>query len=164
MKNSKLEKSLALLDKSELKALAQWLKSPWCNSNKKVEQLFRYMRPHYPDFSSPLLQREKLFAKLYPDKTFNDRWMRNLQAELNKQIEQFLLHQELEQSPNWSQLLLAKIYERKHASQRLFKLSEAWQKSLLEKNNKSWEDYLFLCWSNDQLYYLPETTNRWKAD
>lgn len=161
--NSKLIASLKLLSLLELKSFDRWLQSPWCNSNKKAHQLFQLLKKAYPDFLPTNLLRTELFQQLYPTKKYNDRWLRNLMADLNKQTLQFLIHEALKQEEVLPKILLAKVYERRHATERLLKLAAQLNKDLEAKKNKAWEEYLYHCLLNDLLYYLPETTNRWKA-
>ncbi|MFK8010372.1 MAG: hypothetical protein AB8H03_28720 [Saprospiraceae bacterium] len=85
-------------------------------------------------------------------------------AELNKQIEVFLIHQRLEEEEDLKKILLAKEYEKRHQTSRLLKLSESLNNKLEFKKNKSLDDYYHGCIINDLLYYNPEVSAQWRGD
>ena len=76
-------------------------------------------------------------------------------AEMNKQIERFLIHSRLEKEENLKRILLAEEYGKRHETTRLTKLAEEVNKDLEKKKNKSSQDYFYLSYLNDLLYYLP---------
>ena len=76
-------------------------------------------------------------------------------AEMNKQGEKFLIHSRLEKEEVLKKLLLVKEYERTHQTSRLIKFANQINDELSSKKNKSWEDYFYLCYINDLMYYLP---------
>ena len=71
MQKTKLLELLQALDKDEFRRLYKFVKSPWFNSNKGVVQLYEYLRPHYPNFDSPKLDKKQIFKKLFPPKLPN---------------------------------------------------------------------------------------------
>jgi hypothetical protein len=161
-KKTKLVESLKMLSVGEFKSLGKWLQSPWCNANKTLLSFYTFLKQYFPDFESVQLERENIFKKLYPDKKYNDKWFRNLMAELNKQIESFLIHQRLDQEEDLKKIILAKEYEQRHQTGRLFKLAEQFNSQLEGNPNKSREDYFYGCYLNDLLYSLPEVSNQVK--
>ncbi len=162
--NNKLTHSLRVLSPDELKSLGKWLQSPWANSNTKVYELYLLLKKYAPTYDSPQLNRESIFNKLYPTKPFNDRWLRNIMAELNKQIESFMIHQRLEKEEDLKKMLLAKEYEKRHQTKRLLKLAEGFNEQLEAKKDKGLEDYYYGCFLNDLVYYSPETSAQWKGE
>ncbi len=156
VKSSKLADTFRLLSPFEVKTLGKWLNSPWCNSNKKVYELYLILKKSYPSFESKGLSKTEIFEKLYPKKKFNDRWLRNLMAELNKQIESFLVHQHLRNKKNnKEQMILAKEYEKRNASKRARKILNDIILEITTIPNKSTEDYLNLVQCHDMIYYAP---------
>ncbi len=151
--DSKLYYSLILLSADEWKQLGRWLQSPWCNSNKKLAESYNLLKRFAPDFSAKDLSKEYLFGKLYPEKEYNDRWIRNILAELNGQIESFLVHQRVNESKELKTLLLGQEWNKRQQELRLTKLAELYQRRSSANKNKSWEDYLLDCYWNDLLYY-----------
>ena len=161
-KNIKLAEHLGMLSTKEFKSLGKWLQSPWANTNKTLLVFYTFLKKYLPEFESPKLTRENIFKHLYPDKKYNDKWLRNIMSEFNKQVESFLIHQRLEQEKDLKKILLAKKYEQRHQTTRLFKLAEQFNTQLEQKNNKSREDYYYGCYLNDLLYNLPEVSNQAK--
>ena len=64
---NKVFQLLSILHPSELKPFERWLRSPWCNSQQKLHELFVLLRPHHPHFDPPKARKETLFQQLYPE-------------------------------------------------------------------------------------------------
>jgi len=154
VKNSKLAGTFRLLSPEEVKSMGKWVISPWCNSNKKVAELFSILRKLYPSFEGKHLSRTEIFKKLYPEKPFNDRWLRNIMAELNKQIESFMVHQRIKAGdPNFKATLLAKEYLDREKNDRFFKNFDTLITNLEEIPNKSRQDFKGLNELYEDAYY-----------
>ena len=74
----------------ELKRFEDFLDSHYLNTNRKLLDLFRILKPHYPLFNNPKLTKENLFNELYPSKKYADPTIRNLLSDLNEAGESFL--------------------------------------------------------------------------
>lgn len=74
----------------ELKRFEEYISSPFFNKSKVLIKLFNILEKHHPDFSSPVIAKEKLFKKLYPDKAYNEQSLRNRMAELSEMIKSFM--------------------------------------------------------------------------
>lgn len=100
MLKSKVIDILKTFSKNELRSFRDFVASPYHNSNKNVVKTLDLLRKHHPDYSSPNIRKEKLFAKLFPGKKFNDTVIRILLSDLLKLSEEFLsLHSDYSESP-----------------------------------------------------------------
>ena len=87
-------KSIGLLrtfSEKEFKEFGLFLNSPFHNKDKVLLSLYRAIKKFYPRFESSWVTKEKIFAKIYPGKKFNDARMRNLLSNLLKRAEEFLV-------------------------------------------------------------------------
>lgn len=81
---------LKTFSKDELKRFEEYISSPFFNKSKVLIKLFNILVKYHPDFSSPVIGKEKLFKKLYPDKAYNEQSLRNRMAELSEMIKNFM--------------------------------------------------------------------------
>ena len=149
---SKFIQSLRLLTPEEFKSFHKWLQSPWANSNGKLVELYQLLQRHHPNYHSRNLTKEKVFARLYPQKKYDDKWMRNIMAGMSKQVEKFLAHQHLEKNDLLAKELLAKEYIARHESNRYTKKIKEIIKELESKKIKETDDYLKLYMIHEELY------------
>lgn len=96
----------ALLSK-ELSTIEKYLSSPHISSNSECVQLFVQICKFHPDMDSPKLTKERLFAKIYGKRPYNDGKMRKLMTQLTQLIEQYLMETELKNSEELRTKLLA---------------------------------------------------------
>jgi hypothetical protein len=90
MHKSKVIQLLKTFSKEEIKEFRDYVNSPLYNRNKAVMKLYEIARKKYPDFTSSFLEKQNLFAKLYPGKPYNDVVMRILISDLLKLAEEYL--------------------------------------------------------------------------
>jgi hypothetical protein len=64
-------------------------------STNKISILYDILRKEYPEFSGECLQKESVFSKVYPGENYSDKKMRNIQYELSKVIEFYLIHNDI---------------------------------------------------------------------
>ena len=110
MQNSKLVRSLKILNAKELKRLLQFLKSPFYNANPSIVKLYLSLRTYYPDFDSPKLAKEKVFKKIFPDRNYNHQKMLNLMSDFNSLLEKYLTVLQLEKEELEQKKLLLRAY------------------------------------------------------
>lgn len=84
MLQSKLISLLRNFNKEEFKRFETFLLSPYFNQSEKLVRFFRLIEPHYPEFTSKKLEKEKLYIALHGKSEYNDMTMRNLISELFK--------------------------------------------------------------------------------
>lgn len=73
-----------------------FIRSPFFNKSKTVIKLWDVIKKYGPDYSGEKLEREKVFAAVFPGKEYNYGTMKNLLHSLNRVIERFLIQTELE--------------------------------------------------------------------
>lgn len=115
MHSSRLIKLLKTLEEEELKRLLKFLKSPFYNANPRIVQLYEYLRKYHPEYQSPKLQKEKVFARLFPDKPFDYSKFTNLMSDFSQLLEEYLMLLEYKQDPFQQQKMLAKAFGRRSA-------------------------------------------------
>jgi len=156
----KLIKRISLLTEVEQKLFSKWLASPWCNSNKQLPRLFKYIRRYYADFKAGNLSKERLFRHLYPDKVYNDKWLRNIQSELGQQVERFLTYQRLEKDQVLQNRLLAEEFVERNQEDWYEKITEETIELLENKAEKITTNHLELGLLYEQLYFRPNASGR----
>ncbi len=90
MNNSKLASLLLSLQKPEFKELKTWMKVH--AAHKEEMLLFSYLADIYPDMQGKKMEKEIVFAKLWPGQEYDDNKMRHLQSVLTGHLEQFIIH------------------------------------------------------------------------
>lgn len=94
--DSKLLKIFKLLNKEETRRFKKLLQSPFFTTNTHLLRLYEYLIKYYPDFKHPKLTKALIFAYLFPDRVYNDNKLRMLLREFTRQLEDFLVIQEVQ--------------------------------------------------------------------
>ncbi|MEO1516834.1 MAG: hypothetical protein AAFV95_17565 [Bacteroidota bacterium] len=144
----------------ELKAFEQWLRSPWCNSNKNLLPLFEQLKKHHPQFDTDKLNKEKLFRRILPNGKFSDRRMNNLLSEAYLAAEKFIIFQKLNKTPLLQKELLLQELQSRHQDEWFFKEAHKNIDQLENKSIKSWEEELSLYQTHRQVYHHPHQALR----
>lgn len=108
MHHSKLISLLKALDEAELKRLFQFLKSPFYNTNPAIVKLYRLLRKAHPLFDSPKLKKEKVFKKLFPDRSYDHQKLLNLMSDFTALLKKYLQALQLEKEEQAQDRLLLK--------------------------------------------------------
>lgn len=90
-----LQDILKELSLMEVKSFEKFLKSPYYNKSKKLKILFREIRKFYPEFTDTKYTPEYLSKKISPSLKYNPSTFRGLIADLQTQLEDFLIIQQL---------------------------------------------------------------------
>lgn len=107
---------LMTFTKEDIKKFHCFLSSKYFNSNKKLPQLLNELIKFHSDYSSPKLNKEYLFRKLYGSSEFRDSTIRSLLFELFGKAVDFLYQDELNKNQdNLKHLLLKSFRERNQA-------------------------------------------------
>jgi hypothetical protein len=109
MYRSKLVALIKELAKEDIEPLSRFLASPYFNRNDNVVKLFDIIKREYPDYTSPNLQRDVVFALIFPGKDPKGTNLTQLMSELNKLIKQFLEQENYQKSNSNKRMGL--IYE-----------------------------------------------------
>ncbi len=99
MYNSKLIQQLRSLNKRELVRFEEYVHSPFFNKNQKVQLVCREILSHGPDFQAEQLNRQHLFALLYPQTDYSDGRINNILSDLLQLLYQFLAQLQFEGRP-----------------------------------------------------------------
>lgn len=153
--DTKLVQLLRTWQEEDLKSFDNWLRSPWCNTNKNLIRLFQQLRKYYPDFSSKRITKERLFQKILPDGKFSDRRMNNLLSECYLAAEQFLVFQRFSRNDSLQTDLLLQELQSRHLDEWFFKSIGKRIDFIEKKAIKDWEDHLELFRLNRQIYHHP---------
>jgi len=111
MKDSKLIQQLKILNEVELKRFYLFLRSPYFTKSKDVVKLFEFVRKFHPNFKDKLLEKARIFKKLFPKEPYSDIKLRNLQAKLSKIVESYLIQISYEQDEFEKKKRLTQIYD-----------------------------------------------------
>ncbi len=106
MLKSKAIDILKSFSEDELKKFRDFVRSPYHNKNSNVIKLYELIRKHHPEYTSPAIEKEKLFHKLYPGKKYNDTVIRILLSDLLRLGEEFLIYNKSKKSPFGESLML----------------------------------------------------------
>jgi hypothetical protein len=90
MINSSLVEILKTFSKNELKKFDEMVSSEYFNKKTAVVKFWKVIREMAPDFNSPGISREEVYAKLFPGKNFNYGTMKNLVFDLTKLAEKYI--------------------------------------------------------------------------
>lgn len=110
MQHSKLIKILKSLSKEEFIQFRKLLQSPFFVSKDLPLKLYDSIRPYYPDFTSTLLTKERIFIKVFPDRAYNDSKMRAMMLRLTQLADDFLVWRQIKSKENNYQKTLIKAY------------------------------------------------------
>ena len=131
MIESKLIQQLKGLNSKELKGLKSFLQSPYFNNSKDITKLFEVIRKHAPNYDSPYLEKERVFKKVFPGKSFQDVKLRNLMSKVSRLVEKYLIQAFYEEHNFEKEKLLTKIYGNRNC----YSLFEQLSNKLLKEIN-----------------------------
>jgi hypothetical protein len=129
MQDTKALTLLKSLNKDEFLRLGKFLRSPFYNYSKPPMALYEHLKKYYPDFDSKKLEKEKVWAKLYPDKPFNENNYWKLCFSFYKLLEKYLSTLQLEAEANEDK----KLFIRALGQRNVFELFEKETISHLKK-------------------------------
>lgn len=141
MIKSSLIEAFKTFSSKEMKEFSEFVASPYFNKNINVIKLFEYIKKNYPDFEESKLEKEKVFAKLFPGKPFKDSTLRLLMFYLYELVERFLAYNRFSSDIFKSkEILLKELFDRK-----LFKDYER----IIDAANKELDSFIV----RDQYYF-----------
>jgi len=141
MHDNNLIKLLKTFSPDEFRGFYLLVNSPFFNREKVLTKFSEILKKHYPDFKSVNLEKKKIYAKLFPGKTFNDALMRNTLSDMLKLTEEFLKISHIRKDPFYEQYMLLK------------ELTNRKQQKLFKMNFKKAEKILKITGIVDELYY-----------
>lgn len=134
MQKSQLIESLSYLSADQFKKFGDFVHSSYHNTNEKLKSLYECIQSSYPDLTSQLLDKKKVYPKLYSNEKYNDDKLRAMMSLLLKLLKDFLVIEHLSQdeesynktlSTAYWQLGMEKQYEKSQEKQvKLLKQNE----------------------------------------
>lgn len=98
MQKSKFIQYLSGFSKQDLRLFKDFVHSPYFNKHQKTRELFDYILK-VKKLDSPLLEKEKVFTKIFPNKTYNEQNLRTLLSYLVQLVYQFYSQKYQETNP-----------------------------------------------------------------
>lgn len=90
MKKSKLITFLKTFSKEELQEFEDFVASPFFNKRKDLINFYHYLKRCAPEFCDEHLEKEQVFAQVFPNEPFQEKKLGYLMSYLCTLIEQFL--------------------------------------------------------------------------
>lgn len=112
MQKSSTIEILKLLTDTELKDFEKYISCSYLNGNSIAVKLFKEIKKYAPDYKSDFLEKEKLWAKMYPGKKYNYGIMKNMNFSLKKLIEDYLSFTNWKNTSGYEKSLLTELYKR----------------------------------------------------
>ena len=150
------------LTEKERKEFANWLSSRWCNSNKQLTQIYRFVEDNYSAISNGKINKGQLFSSIYPHGIYNDKLLRNLLGFFAIQLRKYLVVSRVLKFSRVFKKILLLEYMEKELVERFSKSSQKLLREIASKPVNSWEDMLDRLLINEQLYFSPYTNFRQK--
>lgn len=139
----------------EFRKFGLFVSSPYFNKENIQIKFYDHLKKYYPEFDNRNLEKEKVFAKLYAGKKYNDGVMRNILSGTLELAENFLAIQHLEKKEfNYTLSLMRELSDRK--VEKLFEKAEAEAEKILNKSNIKNEQYYY------ESYRLDKEKNLYK--
>lgn len=180
MKKSKLIVLLSTFNTAEWRRFGEYINSPFFNKKEELVLFYHYLRKIAPDFKEKNLEKEVIFKKVFPEMSFNNRFLVHLNSSLLKLAEQFLAQMELEEMAQFENILtleqLTKRKLEKHYRHNLrvlekafenrttptndyyfyqYKISDIAQRYFLTLNQRKYDPCLQVAFDNlDQYYFI----------
>lgn len=120
MHKSLVTELLKTLDKEELKLLGDFIRSPFFNKNKPLIKAYKIFYSCAPAYTARMLEKKKLFAKLYPGREYNEGTLKTRMSELATLIKEFILQRGFKKKEFERKIWLAAEYSKR----KMFVLSE----------------------------------------
>lgn len=97
-----------------MKEFSEFVSSPFFNKNVNVVKLFDLIKKNYPEFDQNKIEKEKIFAKLFPGIPFKDSTLRLLMYYLYELVEKFLAYNRFSSDKFFhKEVLLGELFDRK---------------------------------------------------
>ncbi len=160
---SKMVGTINGLNKDEYRLLGRWLRSPFFNVNKSLVRFHKVIKRYHPNYDHPNCSKEKLFQKIFPGEEYQAKPMLVLMSELTKQVEMFLVHQQLNEEPDARENLLKNSYLKRNQIDRYEKRIRSRITKLEQKKSLVKREFLELAHLFEDLYNRPSMSTRYKA-
>lgn len=160
MQTSKLIQLLRVFTTEEIRRFGRFIRSPYHNSNPRLEQMFKIIRPHYPSFQHPKLDKIKVFSKIFPKQNYSDVRMRKLMSAMVEKVETFLAIEMMENNRFLKKKLLTQSLGKRSAFLLFQQMTQALITELESQPIRDIDYYLKRFELNFEMYFHPLTNKR----
>ena len=115
MTQIKLQNLLKLLSKEEFSRFGKFLRSPFFNNTKSFLLFYEVLKKQYPIFEEKRWNPQKIWSKVFPNKSYADQKYWRLCSDLSLLLEKYLIQLELEHLEGATNRLLIQSYSRRNA-------------------------------------------------
>jgi hypothetical protein len=133
MKDYSLLLILRSMDKSDIRQARKYLKTDYFNKKDYIVQLFNRLVRFHPDMNGDLIDEQKLYRSIFPNKAFKEKRWRRVRSELKTQLEDFLAYQNWRSDPLRYRQDLAEAL-RRHNDSQLYENAQQKTARFLKKN------------------------------
>ena len=120
MHNSRLVELLKTFSDAEIKKFGDFVRSPYFNKSDRVIKLYDQLKKYHPNYSSPLISKEKIYGRLFPGKKYHDSTLRVVIHLLGEIAEKFITQKRFESNePEYNFIKAVDLIARKQ-----YRLSE----------------------------------------
>lgn len=128
MHQSRFVQLLKLLNADELSRFGKFLASPYFNEREKPVDLLTLCIHYQPHYDSPKLQKQKVFARLFPNEPYTDIKMRQLLSYTTGKLEDFLAYQQFNSNQQIPKLALLQSFNERDGEKPFEQLYTAMQR------------------------------------
>jgi hypothetical protein len=112
------------------------VESPYFNENRKVKEIYKVLKYHYPDFKGKSFTKEIIYSRLYKGKRYNDGTMRKLLSAVSKIASEFIVHSALDKKNTFQKdLILLTGYDEKDLGSLFLKYVSSLDEEFKKINN-----------------------------
>ena len=156
MYDSKLHRMLNTLSAREFRQFVDFVHSPYFNKHERLMAFADYLFVHVPEDNAADLDRQAIFAHLFPDEDYNEQRVADLMSYLVKLLDQFFaqLHYE-SRGFNQDYHLMADLAHRdleKEYNKAFRTLKKRQDKKKIKNENYYLQEYQF--WDESDHYYM----------
>lgn len=157
---SKLFKIWPLLDRQEHIQLRKWLGGPWGRSPAQLLALYDVLSTYYPDFRADELSREFICKRLFPKQSPDTKWLATHMSLLTRQLEEFLVHQEVRRREELKQQLLIEAFHERGGHEWVGLKISKMVGSMHPKPPMHYQDLLHLSWVLEKRYRFSSSRDK----
>ena len=155
MKGGKLFELLKSLSKAEFKDLKKVVCSPIYNTNERMLLLYEALKLQFPDFDTSEKGKEKLFAKVFSEESFNNYKIHRLFTQMTQVLEEYLLLLEHRENTIERKKSLVNIYSKRNLKAFFDREIKLWSAELSTNPFQDLEYYQQQLLLNDAIYFHP---------
>ncbi len=142
MISSKAIDLVLTFSEEEFRKFGLYVNSPYFNNENIQVKFYTILKKYYPNFENRNFEKEKVFAKLYPGKKYNDGVMRNILSGMLGLAEEFLTIQNLQENEFNSKIsLMRELSDRR--MEKLFEKAEIEAQDILDKREAKNDSYYY---------------------